>query len=200
MIEIDGAFYPFDNKIVRRNLGKPHKVYPPVRKFIRNFRVAIDGGAYVGRWSQMLSEEFEKVYAFELCPGNYECLIRNAPDVKAFNMALGKIEGKCSFTPDKDKDSPVYNVKKGNDIRVTTIDSLNLGVCDFIKLDLQGYDYFALLGARKTIETCRPIVMFEHETKCFKRYGVKPYEPEKFLKSLGYRQLIKTKEPVYGPD
>ena len=84
----------------------------------------------------MLSDEFETVYAFELSPGNYECLIKNAPNVKSFNMALGKNRGKCSFTPDKDKDSPVYNVVEGEDIEITTIDSLDLDICDFIKLDL----------------------------------------------------------------
>jgi hypothetical protein len=36
---------------------------------------------------------------------------------------------------------------------------------DFIKLDLEGYEYRALLGAAETLERCRPIVMFEEKGK-----------------------------------
>lgn len=199
MLEIDGTFYPFDNKIVRRNLGNPKKDYPAVKKHIRNWRVAIDGGAYVGLWSKAMGEDFKTVYAFELSPQNYECLAWNAPEAIAFNAALGDIEGKCSLEPDAHEDSPVFRVVEGTDIRQTTIDGLNLKVCDFIKLDLQGYDHFALLGARETLKRCRPVVMFEHEGKCFSRYGVQPEDPDLFLESLGYRRAVAGHNPIYEP-
>lgn len=44
---------------------------------------------------------------------------------------------------------------------MVTIDSLNLARLDFIKIDIEGMEMEALRGGRKTLETCRPIMLIE---------------------------------------
>ncbi len=45
------------------------------------------------------------------------------------------------------------------------IDDLELAELDFIKLDVEGYEYQALKGAEQTLKRCRPMVMFEDKGK-----------------------------------
>ena len=47
------------------------------------------------------------------------------------------------------------------DIRKMTIDMLNFPRVDLIKMDVEGMELEALEGGRKTIETCRPIILVE---------------------------------------
>ena len=49
----------------------------------------------------------------------------------------------------------------GEEIKLTTIDSLELERLDFIKLDIEGYELFALKGAEETIKRCKPLIAFE---------------------------------------
>ena len=42
-----------------------------------------------------------------------------------------------------------------------TIDSLELKNVDLIKIDIEGCEKMAIWGAKKTIERCRPVVIYE---------------------------------------
>jgi hypothetical protein len=46
-------------------------------------------------------------------------------------------------------------------IRKMTLDELNLPRVDFIKIDIEGMEMEALVGARETIKTYRPILLIE---------------------------------------
>jgi hypothetical protein len=46
-------------------------------------------------------------------------------------------------------------------IPMLAIDSLNLDACDLIQLDVEGYEQFAIQGARRTIEAHRPVIIAE---------------------------------------
>jgi hypothetical protein len=43
-----------------------------------------------------------------------------------------------------------------------TLDSLGLTDVSFMKIDIEGYEYYALLGAVDTITACRPVILYEH--------------------------------------
>ncbi|MCA1995006.1 MAG: FkbM family methyltransferase [Coleofasciculus sp. S288] len=62
-------------------------------------------------------------------------------------------------------------------LEVRTLDSFELNP-DFIKIDVQGFEYQVLLGAKETISRCKPIFLIE---------SVKPDDDvHKLLKSWGY--------------
>ena len=54
----------------------------------KNGFCAIDGGAYVGSWTRILCQNFERVIAFEPVFKNYECLKKNVPDAELHCAAL----------------------------------------------------------------------------------------------------------------
>jgi FkbM family methyltransferase len=69
----------------------------------------------------------------------------------------------------------------GEKIESVTIDSLKLEKCDLIKLDVEGHERKALLGARETIEKFKPILFIEDDRV---EEGV---ELRKLMLSMGYR-------------
>jgi hypothetical protein len=51
----------------------------------------------------------------------------------------------------------------GEEVPVVTIDSFNLGRCDFVKIDVEGMEREVLDGARATLKRCNPILYVEND-------------------------------------
>lgn len=67
-------------------------------------------------------------------------------------------------------------------VEVITLDSVKIPQCDLIKIDIQGYEYFAFLGAEKLIQTNKPVILLENpvsEDDC-------DVKSKTYLKGLGY--------------
>lgn len=202
MIEHKGYWYPFMNEVASHNLGYGNEMQNAL-ELVKDWSVAIDGGAQVGRVANKLAEKFGKVYAIEIARENFDCLVKN---IKANVTPVRACLTDSSVTwhpyaPDKHPDSPVY---RATDARLSgvqwpgdekepvhglCIDELPLKSCGFIKLDLQGYDYFALRGAVQTLKRFKPVVYFEYDPSCFERYGVHKNAHQLYLESLGYKYI-----------
>jgi len=79
----------------------------------------------------------------------------------------------------------------GEEVKTTTIDKLSLERCDFIKLDLEGSEPLALLGATSTIKKFSPIILFEHNyhqlsEDLYKHFNVEKTTSFEILNTLGY--------------
>jgi hypothetical protein len=75
-----------------------------------------------------------------------------------------------------------------------------LEICDLIHLDIEGYEKKALLGGRKTIERCNPVVVIEFYKPWLNRYGTTIEEINDFLCSLNYSYLCEIQgDRVYVP-
>lgn len=185
-VKRDGYFYPFMNDVVRANPGYGDD-YEPALKYVKDWSVAIDGGSQIGRVANQFAEKFKTVHAVEIAKENYDCLVKNAkPNVVCHHACLGNGEMPVSYIPDKDSDSPVYCANGFGNVPMLHIDNLNLEGCGFIKLDIQGYEYYALDAARKTLEKFKPVLFLEHDPGCFERYGLNGGEIATLLYSLGY--------------
>ena len=58
----------------------------------------------------------------------------------------------------------------------------------FIKLDIEGGEFHALLGTACTIRRCRPVIVFEAGLKSTGQYGVGPEEVYRLItEQFGYR-------------
>jgi len=133
---------------------------------IQHWHCAIDGGAHVGTWSELLADRFDAVHAFEPGPA-FEHLAINAQNwanVILHNAAL--TDEPCAVESWHRKPKAKLTARKirkvsHGKLRGVTIDSLDLDQCSLIKLDIEGFEYPALIGAKETITRCKPFVLVE---------------------------------------
>jgi FkbM family methyltransferase len=147
--------------------------------------LALDIGANVGLWTRDLCRYFSQVVAFEPVEDFRQCLVRNvsADNLQIKPMALGAENTMIDMiiTHNNTGHSHVDPASRGvGQIPMQTLDSLNLGTVDYIKIDCEGYEYNILLGARETIIHSRPIIVIEDK----KHQDVGHNETEKALPTL----------------
>lgn len=162
-------------------------------------RMAIDGGAHVGSWTLEMSRRFDSVWAFEPHPETFECLEANAKEWRLENpgrnveiglhqCGLGAEAGRMGMADDTKYaggNTGGRHLKGDGSIAVRPLDVFRLEVLDFFKLDVEGFEYFALKGAQETIKRCRPVVMIEDKHRMAFRYGLEPGVAGRFLYKLG---------------
>jgi hypothetical protein len=56
-------------------------------------------------------------------------------------------------------------------VEARTLDSFEFDAVDLIKLDIQGAEYAALVGARETIERHRPVILVEEKAASVEKVG-----------------------------
>ncbi len=169
----------------------PHRL--AALKAVENFRVAIDIGAHLGFWSRHLARVFKTVHSFEPSKSYSALLKLNAPDVIIHDFALGEKEsyGRL-YVPNVNSGAAfiAHNVDGHEKISIKTLDSLNLDSIDFIKLDCEGYEYPAILGANETIIRCRPVICIEQKQGVNGRYDHNQYQYktlEYIIEKLNYK-------------
>lgn len=178
-------------------------------QYVTDWSLAIDGGAHVGTWSKPLSERFARVLAIEPSADTFEALQANlqafgCANVEAKNIALGAAPGTVTMILDglqaERHNTGARYVQAGTGtIPTEPIDAWELPSLGFLKLDVEGSEYFALKGAMQTLKRCKPIVLFEDKF-LWRRYGLDRLAPQTLLQSLGYRELERAKmDAIWGP-
>lgn len=165
-----------------------------VLPFVRRARdgVAIQAGGRCGLWPVILAEHFAQVVTLEPDPDNYRCLCANiAPhlNVRAHQRALGPstrrqrlmrgASGGLHYLAPAATD-------EGVEVDVITVDSLRLEQVAALFLDVEGYEREVLVGAGRTLERDRPVVVVE-ENALLDRYGRKRGDVAFLLEAFGYR-------------
>lgn len=156
---------------------------------VKQFRTAVDIGAHCGLWSMQLVKKFANVEAFEPVARHRECFQQNVLDgAQLHDCALGESEGwiKITTEPTSSGDSRVDG--KG-DIPMRTLDSFKLWDVDFIKIDTEGYELFAIRGGEETIKRCRPVMIVEQKGHGMKYFGFRKEEGIELLESWGMVRL-----------
>ena len=162
--------------------------------------VVIDGGAYDGKTALVFAKSGAgKVLSFEILknmiPVISKVLERNdINNVKIINKGLSDIKGKYSMI---DRQSGSYLKKnRPGEIEVISIDEFveenRIEKIDFIKLDIEGEEMNALIGAHKVLKTFKPKIALAayHEP-------LHVYEFIKFLSNIGYKRFfLDHKEPA----
>ena len=140
--------------------------------------IAIDIGANLGWYSVLLnriSESGSLVFAFEPDPNNFELLEFNltkndCSNVKAFNKAASDKNETLSLYKYPEKNRGRHSLlphKEGQKIDVSAVcldeflDPDLHSKVKFIKIDIEGYEFYALRGAIKILGNC-PMVMMEY--------------------------------------
>jgi FkbM family methyltransferase len=161
----------------------------------KNFRTAVDGGAHVGTWSVGMAGRFQSVAAFEPAPDTFRCLLQNVGklhNVVPFNLALGEDFGHVIIGDDpkrKGNTGSRHIMETGAHVEMRSLDGFGLDDVDFLKLDVEGYELFALKGAQATLQRCRPVVLIECKRFDPPRFGVDHEAGARWLEENGYREV-----------
>lgn len=162
----------------------------------RSFRTAVDVGGHIGLWSYYLAKRFEHVHAFEPVEAHLHCYLANMVNVEnvdLYGCALGEEAGlvEIETAPTSSGDSRVAIHPKqdggGPRIPLKTLDSFELVNVDFIKLDCEGFEYFALKGGEETIKRDMPTIIVEQKPGRGQRFGLTETQAVEYLTGLGYR-------------
>jgi len=170
-------------------LSSETELLEKVKPFLKGTKVVVQAGGNCGMQVVKFAEFFETVYTFEPDPVNFYCLVNNLPydNVIKFQCCLGESHKMISMNPLKDEIGGFYvNENKGN-IPTLRVDDLNLSSCDFIQLDVEGYQLFALNGAINTIQKFKPVISIELDW--VERYNLSHRDIINFLTKLGYEKV-----------
>lgn len=105
-----------------------------------------------------------RIIAFEPDRNNYKNLVRNHPEAVAFRAGVWSEDGFLAFGCDGsgsafvDGDRSISDIQ-GDIVKVPVRSIDNTSVCKdatFIKMDIEGSEYHALLGAQNVIRTNKP--------------------------------------------
>ncbi len=175
-----------------------HKVWEPkitqlVKEIIKKDQIVIDVGANIGYFTTLFSKlvgTTGKVYAFEPAPINFEILQRNillnnlkntliyqaaasnVSDTQDLYLSTWNFGDNRLFGKPRDERDLEREKIKVDTIRLdeTIQDKINL-----IKIDVQGFEWQVIDGAKKLIDDNNDIkIIFEFTPQLLKLNGVKP--------------------------
>ena len=182
-------------------------LYNLYSQIIKEDYVVLDGGANIGFYTVQFAKLANKgkVHAFE--PQNliYNVLSSNilfnglSDIVSQYKLGLSDIESIETFTS---MENPGVTMGEyfinwggrgftekdgGEEAKIVTIDSFNLNKLDFIKLDIQGFEYKALIGGINTIKNNMPTIFIEnYDGRCADYQIEQERAPIDLLLELGY--------------
>ena len=153
-----------------------------------------DVGAHVGLWSRpmMHRANTKYIWAFEPNSSVRECYVLNMGGFENYSIypvALGhkNMKGFLNVETDNSGNTNIHPTKNG-DTEIRTLDSFNFEHIDYIKVDVEGFEYNFLKGAVDTLNRCRPFVHLEMKSKNMRN---SKEEFTRFMKNIGYSQVLK---------
>lgn len=131
-----------------------------------------------------------KVLGFEANPDVAECCALNLkpyPWATIYNIGLSNEEGSADIQLDANVGAS--HLVEGKGIKLNKLDSfieqMN-GRCDFIKVDIEGYEPKMIAGAIQTIRKFHPAIMMEVNKGALERQGFNPDILLRQLRQLDY--------------
>ena len=175
-----------------------------VKKYFTPGAVAVDIGANIGIYTKLLSKlagSKGRVHSFEPSPDNFLHLkanTRNLSNVVINQKAIGNTTGllKLYVSHDLNVDHRTYPT---DDVReIKTVDCIRLDDyfhaqrrVDFIKMDIQGFEYQAFLGMQRLIEeNPNIIILFEFWPIGLKAAGTSPNMLLELLHKYGFNLYV----------
>jgi FkbM family methyltransferase len=155
---------------------------------LNQFRTVIQAGGNIGVYPATMADQFKRVITVEPDLVNYQALLLNVAgrdNIEHHWAAFGDKIGTASVDHPYPENIGAHQLKAGNDVRVLTIDSFCVDDCDFIQLDIEGYEHLALLGAEKTIKKTYPVITLELKG-LGSRYGYTDEDTIGLLQSWDY--------------
>jgi FkbM family methyltransferase len=187
--------------------------------YIKKNDKIIDVGANIGTITltcAMKTGPNGTVYSIEPNPVVFKYLQSNIKlnqlkNIRTYNNAIGDKKGTVTFSVihsdgqskivEKEfVDDPIVQQGKKIEVPIRSIDDLELKESKFslMKIDVEGYEKFVILGAKNTIKNVN-CIYFEVIPKNYKKYDYAPKEIFDFLISEGFQLFIISKGKKITP-
>lgn len=178
-----------------------------LEKLIRTLRptVAVDVGANIGYYIALYKRTRRlwgvpnKIYAVEPSARSLPLLASNLPpNARLLPLALGDRDTRAllthASTPNLDHIAPLQDQRdkmQGQKVLMARLDTLlTKGILEcpqLLRMDVEGYELRVLLGARRLLKECGPVLAIEVHPHSMKRYGDQPRKLLSLLQDAGYR-------------
>lgn len=192
-VERDGSLTAYDPRIA--------EIFAPL---VPRGGVVVDGGAFIGDHTVAYAEAVGPdglVLAFEPSDPARACLVRNVrrhPQVTVAHFALSDQDGPRALAYHNYNPGGNHLARLGRAVvTARTVDHYHMPRLDLLKLDLEGHELRALVGATETIARCRPVLLVEVGPH-LDRYGDSPDALRAWLHAAGYR--VERVPPMPLPD
>lgn len=172
-------------------LAHDKSTLPAIQKYIPQGGVVVDGGAHVGSHTVAYLEWVGPegiVISLEPNPPAYRCLVRNCPAAITYQLGLGSGYNAFHILHDQNYGGAhLVSDGAGHPVFAVGLDEFQLQRLDFLKLDVEGSEVRALIGAWETIKLCRPTLLIEVNVGALEKQGVTPKMLYEQLEMLNYR-------------
>lgn len=165
--------------------------------YVSDFGHAVDVGAHIGTWSRVLARCFTKLTAFEPIDAMADCFELNVAvgnwhshgyncDVALHRVALSNEPGELRMDSGNSTMLSRINEESGNvTVDCRRLDGFQLGKIDFIKIDVEGFEQFVLIGGEQTIKDSKPVIIIEQKPDQAEHYSLQQFSARKLLKEWG---------------
>lgn len=181
-------------------------------RFLQSDMNFIDIGANQGEFSLFAASKLINghVYSFEPVTKQFTSLSQNINlnkfnNISTFNYGLSNEIGKLAIYTSKDL-TIHHGVHEGLSTLYQTADRTeleeyvelkifdeqfeNIDRIDFVKIDIEGAELFALVGMRKSLQKFKPTILIELNEETFSAAGYSIKEITNFLLEFGYEPFV----------
>lgn len=183
-----GVFEPFETELFAR--------------CIRDSMTVVDVGANVGYYSLLAARRVGnsgRVFAIEANPTVYSMLLQNISvndyqKIIPINRCVSNLSGQARFRIDRAVAGesgmlPRCEAERQDTITVDTgtlDDLLPDGTVHVLKIDIEGAEGLALMGASRLLRNCRPQIFMEFVPALLTKMGTPPADVLGMIKQHGY--------------
>lgn len=127
--------------------------------------VFVDIGAYIGdsilNYTINYGTDYKKIYAYEITKDSCEKMrqnLKNLHDVEIRRKGVGEKAGEMflSVSGSDPSANQFSDISNGDRVEIVKLDDDLPDGFTFLKMDIEGAEYNALLGCEQTIRRCRP--------------------------------------------
>lgn len=175
-------------------LDHDQNMLPLVLEYIKEGDVVIDCGAFIGDHTIAYLNKVGPhgfVFAIEPNPQAYKCLTYNVSEYNnCLTLDVGISSEPGEFHIDTSENTGASSLSPGGKIDVFSLDDFRInqysGRCDFIKMDIEGFEMRALEGAKELIAKFHPKMLIEINPGALLKQGCNPKDIFDFLKKNNY--------------
>ena len=160
---------PFRNHVGNGAVFETDMIQYMLEPYIKRSKYIYDIGAHTGHHTMAYAtlNRDANIFSFEPQTPMFKLLqlnVHNNHDrninIQLYNLAVGNKHGTACMQKDTFGGS-AYIGTGGETVNVIKLDDLSPKGCDFMKIDVEGFEYNVLEGAMNTIREYRPVICFE---------------------------------------